>query len=148
MCAFRKTCLFGGIENDIVVLSPVGKIVRDCWADIPNHFASVRLGVFVVMPNHLHGILTVEERARHAVPLQVARNLEQFQGPTAASIPTIVRSFKSAVTRLVREHAQSQAIRVWQSNYFERILRNGDELEKATRYIVENPLHWHMDKYR
>ena len=142
ICSFDKTNIFGEVRNNIVHLNPIGEIVRDLWLAIPTHFPTIRLHAFILMPNHLHGIVAIEEWARHAVPLQIARNVEGFQNPVSASIPTMVRSFKSAVTKHVRSHMNIPSIQVWQSNYFERILRNGTELRHATRYITENPRRW------
>jgi putative transposase len=146
ICAFRKRCIFGRIENGRVRLSPIGDIVRACWVDVPNHFPGIKIEAFVVMPNHMHGILAIEERARRAVPLREAARLEAFSKPVPGSVPTIVRSYKSAVSRLVRDTAGSRALQVWQSNYFERVLRDGDEFSNASRYILENPAMWHLDK--
>ncbi len=142
ICTFNKSCLFGRITNNIITLNHVGKIAQNSWLAIPSHFQNVRLSAFVVMPNHLHGILSIKERARHAVPLQIARSVEDFQRPVAASIPTIVRSFKAAVTKQARSDTNSPAFNVWQSNYFERILRNATEIKSATRYVIENPSRW------
>ena len=139
ICTFRKLCTFGKIQDDVVHLTPSGEIARSCWLDIPNHFPTVTLETFVVMPNHLHGILAIQERARHAVPLPIARNVDSFRNPVQGSIPTIVRSYKSAVTKLVRQATQNGALQVWQRNYFERLLRGGDELAKATSYSGERP---------
>ena len=101
------------------------------------------------MPNHMHGILILTNRVDgngkdghgNAVPLH-----EGFQRPVAGSIPTIVRSYKSAVTYRVGRTFQCKGLRLWQSNYFERVLRNDREYLAATRYILENPTMWHRDK--
>jgi putative transposase len=144
LCAFNKRYLFGVIENGTMRLNRIGEIARLCWLEIPHHFPNVRSGTFVVMPNHMHGILVIEERARLAVPLRTPA--EAFGKPIHASIPTIVRSYKSAGTRLVRRALEHQSFMVWQSNYFERVLRDGDEFSKATRYIMENPTMWHLNR--
>jgi REP element-mobilizing transposase RayT len=146
LCAFDKHCLFGKVESGRTQLSPIGEIVRACWVDIPNHFSGVCVDTFVVMPNHLHGILAVEERARRAVPLRDEERFEGFRKAVPGSVPTMVRSYKSAVTKLVRDTTGNRALQVWQSSYFERILRNGDEFANASRYILENPSMWHLDK--
>ena len=143
ICAFHMRCIFGSIRNARQVLSPLGGIVRRCWLEVPYHFPNVDIDAFVIMPNHLHGILVIKERARRAVPLR--DNSEAFQHPVIGSIPTIVRSFKAAVTKMVRDKSGDHAIEVWQSNYFERVLRDGDEFSKASRYIHENPSRWRRD---
>ena len=114
------------------------------------------------MPNHLHGIIALcatprraaslnnvaaTVGARYIVPLDgKARHTESFQKPTKASVPTIVRSFKAAVTRLAREQFNASDDQIWQRNYFERVLRDGKEYSDASRYILENPKNWEWDK--
>jgi putative transposase len=144
LCAFNKRCLFGTVENAAVRLNPIGEIARACWIEIPHHFPNVTSDTFVVMPNHMHGILVIKERARHAVPLRPP--IESFRRPVHGSVPTIVRSYKSAVTRLVRKSLKNESFEVWQSNYFERVLRDGSEFSKATRYILENPMMWRLEE--
>ncbi len=144
ICAFEMRCIFGEIEQREVRLSRIGVIAAEVWFSVPRHFSEVTVDPFVVMPNHLHGILTIKERARHAVPLREEHHAEGFRKPVEGSVPTIIRSYKSEVTKRVREALGSRAINVWQSNYFERVLRNGKEFGDAYRYILENPLRWHL----
>jgi putative transposase len=145
ICSFQKQSIFGTVESGRVRLSPVGEIARACWVDIPNHFPGVKVDTFIVMPNHMHGILAIEQRARRAVPLRNDERLEAFREPVPGSVPTMVRSYKSSVTKLVRDSVGDRAMQVWQSNYFERVLRNGEEFSNASRYILENPAMWHLD---
>ena len=147
ICAFLKRCLFGRVESGRMDLSPIGEIVRACWVDIPNHFPGVKADTFVVMPNHVHGILAIVG-ARHAVPvLRGKGRFEAFRKAVPGSVPTIVRNYKAAATKLVRDTTGNRAMQVWQSNYFERVLRNGEELANASRYIQENVAMWHLDKH-
>ena len=154
ICAFQMHCLFGKIDGDTVVLNIIGRIALDCWRDIPFHFSHVELDPFVVMPNHVHGILTISrypanERPVPAedghgcpVPLRDQPARERFQHPTVGSLPTIIRSYKGAVTYNARQHLKRASLQVWQSNYYERVLRNGEEFSQASRYIFENPAKW------
>jgi putative transposase len=144
ICAFEMRCIFGKVEERKVRLSAVGEIAREFWLRIPQHFREVTVEPFVIMPNHLHGILTIRRRARHAVPLQEEHHPEGFRKPVEGSVPTIIRSYKSAVTRRIREAPGSRTMDVWQSNYFERVLRDGKEFGDASRYILENPLRWQL----
>lgn len=120
-----------------------GGIAAELWLEIPPHFPEVTVDPFVVMPNHLHGILTLR-RARHAVPLRESHRAEAFRKPVEGSVSTIIRSFKSAVTKRVRDELRTGKMDVWQSNYFERVLRDGREFGDASAYILENPLRWHL----
>jgi len=87
ICAFLKHCLFGRVESGRMDLSQIGEIVRACWVDIPNHFPGVKADTFVVMPNHVHGILVIEERARRAVPLRGEGRSRHFARPCQDRFP-------------------------------------------------------------
>jgi putative transposase len=147
ICAAGRKNIFGEIADGNVELSPLGTILRECWVAIPEHFAQAEIKEFVVMPNHLHGIVVLRVGARYIVPLdRTARQTESFQSPTKATMPTIVRAFKAAVTRKAGERLRMTGKDIWQRNYFERVLRNGKEYADASRYILENPLKWEWDK--
>jgi REP element-mobilizing transposase RayT len=146
ICAHEKRCVFGKIQAAQMQLNVLGEIVKDCLMEIPHHFANVEIPVHSIMPNHLHSILVLRERARHAVPLlNPSEHAERFGDPVAGSIPTIVRSFKSAVTRKARITLKNHALEVWQRNYFERVIRNTDEFNKTWQYIYENPARLDFD---
>jgi putative transposase len=99
-------CLLGDVVQNEVKLSAIGEIAQSFWLEIPQHFNNVRLDVFQVMPNHLHGIIVIKEslvRTRHAVSIRdeavkIGRAKNEFSKPVTGSLPTIVGSFKSAVT--------------------------------------------------
>jgi putative transposase len=147
ICAAYRQNTFGRIENGRVVLSGLGAIVRTCWVQIPEHFPAATIKDFVVMPNHLHGIVAISVGARYIVPSDPkAHTPEKFQKPIRGSIPTIVRTFKAAVSRNARKKLSIGGDRIWQSNYFERVLRDGEEYAKASRYILENPARWEWDR--
>ena len=130
-----------------MVLSEAGEIAAACWKQIPDHFSHVALDAFVIMPNHLHGILFLVG-ARHAVPLQAAsQRTERFGKPVPGSVPTIVRSFKSAATRRINALRGAPGSPVWQRNYYEHIIRGESALQSIRRYITENPQRWHLDRY-
>jgi putative transposase len=146
ICSREKRSLFGKICNAKMQLNVIGRIVNECLTEIPSHFANVEVPVHAIMPNHLHSILVLRERARHAVPLRAqSRRAEVFGEPVAGSIPTIVRSFKAAVTKKARVILGWPLFEVWQRNYFERVIRNEDEFRKTWQYICENPARWDFD---
>jgi REP element-mobilizing transposase RayT len=99
------------------------------------------------MPNHVHGIIMIMDGpnvgARHAVPL---RHAERFGKPVSGSIPTIVRSFKSAATKRINEQRGSPGTSVWQQDYYEHIVQDEDEFSRIREYIANNPLQWAVDR--
>jgi REP element-mobilizing transposase RayT len=156
ICAHDVRHLFGKIESGTVFLNVIGRIALDCWRAIPAHFAHVQLDPFVVMPNHLHGILTIPRAGRrhgsiedgHGCPVPLQSSTERFQRPTIGSVPTIIRSYKGSVTYLARQLLRRPSLSVWQSNYHERVLRDGKEFAEASRYIFENPMKWQATAHR
>lgn len=138
-------------------LSKVGQIVHDYWLKITKHFGTVELDEFVIMPNHLHGIIILEKRVECIQPLQKNHVGVQYIEPSPGtgpasnkyqhvapkSIGSIIRSFKAAVTRWCRENSLEGQI--WQRNYYEHIIRNEKSLNKIQQYIMDNPLNWELD---
>jgi putative transposase len=145
-CANYKKCIFGKIANGKNDRSPLGQMVHETWLRIPEHFTNIRLHEFTVMPNHFHGILEVASSfvvAQHAAPVQ-AGPVSSSGLVSSGSLSAIVRSFKAEVTRRARIELNWHG-EVWQRNYFDRVIRDGNEFAAATRYIAENALRWEWD---
>ena len=125
ICSYNRECLFGGIVNHEMRLSEYGKIVLECWQAIPMLFLQTSLDAFIVMPNHLYGIIVLSrgDRARHASPLP-----KQPKGPKPNSIGSIIGSFKSAATRKVNQVRLSSGVSIWQRNYYEHVIRDETDL--------------------
>jgi len=142
----NRAQLFGEILDDEMHLNDLGLIVHTVWLEIPYHFLNVNVDAFVIMPNHVHGIIIINDHdvvgARHAVPLP---NVERFGKPVPGSIPTIVRSFKSAVTNRINHMRDTPGASVWQRNYYERIIRDEQGHEATLDYICSNPQNWLLD---
>ena len=130
ICTDGKRCLFGRVLQGSVELTELGHIARENWVAMPSHFASVNLHTFVVMPNHVHGIIEIGRRvgAQRAAPLPAA--LDGRRVVEKASLAAIVRSYKAAVTLRARRELGWKG-EVWQRNYFERFLRDGQEFADA-----------------
>ncbi len=153
--AQNRACLFGEVAGGEMVLNAAGRIAEECWRAIPEHFPNVELGVYVVMPNHLHGIIILNEHGRGTIyraPTDGAHSTEyraptvtteQFQKPVEGSIPTIVRTYKAAVTRRIGRELNGGG--VWQRNYYEHILRNDEDANRVHNYIQSNPAMWAED---
>lgn len=142
----------------------MGVIADILWHEIPNHASFVKLGDFVVMPNHIHGILILDKpgndsnNTEHAAETMHASSLhasslskettknEQMAkiSPKSNSISTIIRSYKSAVTK----HANRLGLENgWQSRFHDRIIRNEEEYQRISDYIINNPAKWNADKF-
>lgn len=129
-----------------MVLTRMGEIVRTCWIDIPRHFPAVKIEPYVVMPNHLHGILTIDSEMLDATRKDKSPGkMELFGKSSPKSIPAIVRSFKAAASKRARELGLVSSATIWQRGYFERVLRNTREFVEVTNYILQNPAKWPVD---
>lgn len=131
-----------------MILNPYGRIAEMEWYKTENRRRNIILNEFVVMPNHIHGIIVINDNPTGRGTARPAPTTEQFGKPVSGSIPTIIRSFKSAVTKNINELRNTPGIFVWQRNYYEHIIRDAAELNRIRNYIIENPLKWMDDKYR
>ena len=142
ICAHNRVPLFGEIINGEMRLNEAGRIAQRLWNELSQHFSHVDTDAFVVMPNHVHGIIVIEDThvgARHASPLH-----RSHKSPRAA-LGTIVGSYKSAVTKQVNRELGAPGIPVWQRNYYEHIIRNEASLHDIRNYIIHNPVQWSDD---
>jgi putative transposase len=163
ICARERGSPFGGVADGEIHRTREGQVACETWIGIPEHFLWVTLDDFVIMPDHLHGIIVINDRgggkrcegnvaavasgddvgAPHAVPLQtIPRQTERFGRPVAASVPTIVRSFKAAATRRINELRGTPGAVIWQSGYYEHVVRDEEDLDRIRRYIADNPPRW------
>ncbi len=150
ICTKNRKCLFGNIINGKMILNDAGHIAQNCWLEIPDHYPNVALDEFIIMPNHIHGIIFINNKKsivgvqnfkpqRNFKPLQ-----NRYQKIIPKSIGSIVRGFKIGVTKWFRQNMD--VYNVWQRNYYEHIIRNDFELNKIRKYIINNPLKWELDK--
>ena len=145
--------LFGDIVDGKMILSAFGEIANTLWYEIKNHIHNVRLREFVVMPNHIHGIVEITNHvangvlvgARHASPLQHGINNRRGGACPAPTLGTIIGSYKSAVSKHIRQLGFVEF--EWQRNYFEHIIRNENSYEYIANYITNNPATWENDRF-
>ena len=140
MCCDRRRCLFGDVTEGTIQLSAMGRVVEARWHDLPNHTPGLLWDEFVVMPNHLHGIIVLPGSAVENAPAS-----KPSHGPGPGSLGAVIGGFKSAVSRELGISGLRAAHPVWQRNYFERVIRNDRELDAIRRYITANPLRWEED---
>ncbi len=147
VCTCRRESFLGTIRRDKMILSPLGIAVRTCWDDLPRHYANVKLDEFVVMPNHIHGIVVLSNVV-DASPVGAGPVVAGLRPAptTGAPLTEIVRAMKSFSARRINELRDTTGAPVWQRNYYEHIVRNEDELDCIREYIVQNPLRWTYDQ--
>ncbi len=142
-----RACPFGQVVNRDMGLNEHGEIAMECWQNIPAHFPNVELDEFIIMPNHVHGILVITNNdatdvgATHASPLPKSPH-----GPQSASVGAVVGSYKSAVTKRFNARRHTPGAAVWQRNYYEHIIRDDESLGRIRQYILDNPARWATDR--
>ncbi|KPK91109.1 MAG: hypothetical protein AMJ94_07845 [Deltaproteobacteria bacterium SM23_61] len=147
ICAHRRECLFGEIVKGKVALNEYGKIVEEEWHKTKQMRRGVDLDAFIVMPNHIHGIIVltgipIPSDRRGTMHRAPTLQFEQFGRPTANSIPTIIRGIKSSVTQQINRLRGTPGQPVWQRNYYEHVIRNEIDLQETREYIQNNPFKW------
>jgi putative transposase len=161
-------------------LSIVGEIAQSCWLEIPEHFKNAVLDIFQVMPNHLHGILFINQKdSPHkdvtsgslCRDVQLNKNIPRkgfiHETPSGKGLMNqtpmrnvspgwplmkdpritlgkVVRAFKAKCTKLVRDAGNEDF--QWQRNYYDHIIRDGKDLNRIRRYILDNPANWAHDE--
>lgn len=131
ICTEERICLLGNIRDSTMRMNQFGEVVETCWRELPNHYPHVKLDSFVVMPNHVHGIIMLEPTAN-------------LPGKRSA-IPEIVRAFKSFSTRRINMLRNASGQSVWQHGYYEHVVRNEISLAEIREYIAGNPAQWLTD---
>jgi putative transposase len=145
ICSHQRQPLFGSILENVVCLNNLGEIIQRLWHEIPTHHGHVELDEFVVMPNHIHGIVCL---SREGLPWQTPTTTTAAYGfRVPGSLGSILGGFKSAVTKQAREQSQNPLLPVWQRNYFDHIIRNDPDLERIRTYIRTNPHNWQHDHH-
>ena len=160
LCAWNRECLFGDIIDGNICLNEQGRTVMEEWSRSTAIRREIELDEFIVMPNHIHGIILIhhvgadgvrpEFNARHIAgangrsPLQI-RN-EPIVCMKPKSLSSFMAGFKSVVTKRINEQRLSPGSPVWQRNYYEHIIRNPEEMQRIREYIQNNPMKWEMDE--
>ncbi|MDD4294154.1 MAG: transposase [Candidatus Omnitrophica bacterium] len=138
ICTKNRQNIFGEIINRGMVLNDMGDIVRNTWMDLPNHHANIQLDEFVVMPNHVHGIIIIN----NSVGNRPACSFIECQKTNNLSI--MIGSFKSTVSRKINKLNKSEF--KWQKSFYDQIIRTDESLDNIRKYIVDNPFNWDVDK--
>jgi putative transposase len=129
VCTADRWHLFGEVIDGRMDPSSRGRLVEECWLDLPNHYAGLVLDAFVLMPNHVHAIIVI-------LDIEADR----------PSLSEIMRAFKSFTSRRINEVHGTPGAPVWQRGYYEHIVRDATDLEAITRYTIENPGRWSEDR--
>ena len=153
LVSWQRECVFGEVVAGEMRLSKIGLMAQHEWERLPRRFPYLELDIFTIMPNHIHGILVVVGNAPHVdvpaggqpkslIPVTSDILLNPWLTRVApGSLGAIVRAFKSSVTLRYNRRFSSSGVNLWQRNYYDRIIRNEEELGRIRLYIQHNPKH-------
>jgi REP element-mobilizing transposase RayT len=168
ICTQDRACLFGNIVDGEMRLNDAGRMVRSVWDEMPGRYPGIETDAFVVMPNHVHGIVVLvasnpcvgvgpcaypdhgQTPERIAEPADV-EGQPQWVAPTGLSLSDMVHRFKTLTTKRYTDGVKERGWpafrgRLWQRNYYDHVIRNERELDKIREYIATNPLRWALDR--
>lgn len=175
ICTDQKECIFGKIDSGSMHLSSLGEIAYYQWLQLPKRFTNIVLDSFVIMPNHIHGIIVIQKGRGEAgdtryssqskisispasplhpdtnslrTPLTNPGKLKeptQPNGTISGSIGAIVQNYKSLTTRKINMIQRTKNQSIWQSNYYEHIIRDENDYARIVDYIENNPHSWEDD---
>jgi putative transposase len=164
ICTQSRELRLSDITNFQTALLPIGKMAQEYWLQIPEHFNNVQLNEYIIMPNHIHGILVintsdkcrgvpVNDRNVGALQCNAPTNNRQSNAPTnyyskispkKNTLSVIIRTYKTALTHWCRKNDFRHF--AWQRSYYEHVIRSMAELNRIQEYILNNPLKWELDR--
>lgn len=153
ICVQGRRVLLGDIRQGTILLSYLGEIVKSEWLRLPQRFGNLVLDEFVIMPNHIHGIIIINRRGESCIRPDDSMGDHQDRpyGTATNSIGRIIQAYKSITTNknilgVKKNDWRPFPRRLWQRNYYDHIIRNDDDLNDIREYIVNNPLTWDKDE--
>lgn len=159
ICCYQRECLFGDIINSQIILNNFGELVKKEWLKSAEIRKEIKLGEFVIMPNHFHGIVIINQKnnnynhvhtndvgANGRSPLQEIQSSPQQISMKPKSLSSLIAGFKSATTKKINIIRDTPKTPVWQRNYYDHIIRNDQSLERIREYVQNNHLSWENDQ--
>jgi REP element-mobilizing transposase RayT len=146
ICCNDRQSFLGHIFNNTVLLSEIGMKANEFWSEIPKHFKHVKLDEFIIMPNHIHGLLIIDYSISEPYRDQTRHTYRKnhFSQPVKDSVSVIVNQYKSSLKRWCNQNGFD--FFKWQYRFFDEIIRNDDALENSRAYIRNNPKNWKKDE--
>jgi REP element-mobilizing transposase RayT len=155
ICSKNREHWFGEIENNDIKINRYGEILNVCWLDLPNHYKNCFLDVSVIMPNHFHGIVIINNDHPVGTGLKPVPEMVGTVGTGLKPVPTetkkqhglseMVRALKTFSSRRINEISGNDGVFRWQRSFYDHIIRDGKSLENIRNYIIYNPQKWQED---
>jgi putative transposase len=158
ICTKDRAHYFGKIDNKKLMISPAGAIAYALWYEIKNHAKHIELGEFIIMPNHVHGILILDGNSAitpdvgtnpdvgtgHALSVPESPGQQRFQNQGKNTISSILGSYKSAVTKYCNRLGLPFG---WQPRFHDHVIRDDESFQRISEYIINNPSKWADDDF-
>ena len=150
LCTKNRECILGNIVNGKMVLSDLGEIVKNEWNKTPMIRHEIKLDIFIIMPNHFHGIIFITNNNVMAIEyINVGATgrspLRKQNGPLQYSLGSFIGGLKSITTKRANVLRNTPHQSLWQRNYYEHVIRNDVDLNRIREYIINNPIQWQFD---
>jgi putative transposase len=142
ICTNNRECLFGKIVDGVVQLSEMGKIIADSWQWLEEQYDYVELDEWVVMPNHMHGIIVINDDTCESCRGGSRTALTKLR---RKPIGGLIGAYKTVSTKRINEFPQTPGAKLWQRNYWEHVIRNEHDLAEVREYIRNNSIKWEFD---
>ncbi|WP_353932223.1 transposase [Okeanomitos corallinicola TIOX110] len=164
ICCYQRECLFGNIINSQMILNNFGELIKEEWLKSAEIRKEIELDNFVIMPNHFHGIVIINQEinrdfiknnvdfldnnvgANGRSPLQQIQSSSLKISMKPKSLSSLIAGFKSATTKKINMIRNTPQNPVWQRNYYDHIIRNDESLARIREYVENNPLSWENDQ--
>lgn len=146
ICTYEKEYLLGDIVDSKIHLNNIGRIVDEIWSKLNKKYKNIEMDEYVIMPNHLHGIIHIVG-AGFSRPNKNSDNISKGQENPAPTLGQIIAYFKYETTKQINIIQNNPAIKFWQRNYYEHVIRDDKDLFRIREYISFNPDNWEEDKY-
>ncbi|MFA6096965.1 MAG: transposase [Candidatus Paceibacterota bacterium] len=144
ICIKNKKEYFGKVEDGKMILNKCGEIAKKCWLDLPSHYKNCILVEWIIMPNHMHGIIAIDNTAIAMVvtglkPVTTDKQFKKY------SLSEIIRGFKTFSSRCISEINPDTNFQ-WQRSFYDHVIRNERSLLEIRGYIQNNPIKWELDR--
>ena len=136
--------MFGKVIDEEVELSEYGKVVENAWLDLPNHYEHISLDEFIIMPNHVHGIIFLHHTEANGVGAihTVIYCVPLLRQRRTMLLSKLMGRFKTVSAKQINQKRRTPGTPFWQRGYFDHVIRNEDDLNQIRDYIATNPSRW------
>jgi putative transposase len=145
ICTRNRECLFGDIADGEMGLNEYGRIARESWEWLSRQYGYIDIDEWVVMPNHLHGILIVNADCRGGSQCKGGSRTAPTETIKRKSLGRLIGAFKTVSSKQINQTRNTPGHPVWQRNYYEHIIRSEEEMDRICQYIIDNPAKWADD---